>query len=140
MEKDNVLKSNLISQEGELPANIMRIVKGVVLAISLSLILLLIFALLLTYTNISEDTMMPVVMTIVGISILIGSTICARKIKKNGIMNGGLVGFIYVLLLYLISSLCLVGFSLTMSSFIMLIVGLVTGMLGGIIGVNLNKH
>ena len=140
MEKDNVLKSNLISQEGELPANIMRIVKGVVLAISLSLILLLIFALLLTYTNISEDTMMPVVMTIVGIGILIGSTICARKIKKNGIMNGGLVGFIYVLLLYLISSLCLVGFSLTMSSFIMLIVGLVTGMLGGIIGVNLNKH
>ena len=140
MEKDNALKSNLISQEGELPANIMRIVKGVVLAISLSLILLLIFALLLTYTNISEDTMMPVVMTIVGISILIGSTICARKIKKNGIVNGGLVGLIYVLLLYLISSLCLVGFSLTMSSFIMLIVGLVTGMLGGIIGVNLNKH
>ena len=140
MEKDNVLKSNLISQEGELPANIMRIVKGVVLAISLSLILLLIFALLLTYTNISEDTMMPVVMTIVGISILIGSTICARKIKKNGIMNGGLVGFIYILLLYLVSSLCLVGFSITINSFVMLIVGLITGMLGGIIGVNLNKH
>ncbi len=140
MEKDNALKSNLIPQEGELPANIMRIVKGVVLAISLSLILLLIFAVLLTYTNISEDTMIPVVMTIVGISILIGSTICARKIKKNGIVNGGLVGLIYVLLLYLISSLCLVGFSLTINSFVMLIVGLITGMLGGIIGVNLNKH
>ena len=140
MEKDNALKSNLIPQEGELPANIMRIVKGVVLVISLSLILLLIFALLLTYTNISEDTMMPVVMTIVGISILIGSTICARKIKKNGIMNGGLVGFIYILLLYLVSSLCLVGFSITINSFVMLIVGLITGMLGGIIGVNLNKH
>lgn len=140
MEKDNALKSNLIPQEGELPANIMRIVKGVVLAISLSLILLLIFAVLLTYTNISEDTMIPVVMIIVGISILIGSTICARKIKKNGIVNGGLVGLIYVLLLYLISSLCLVGFSLTINSFVMLIVGLITGMLGGIIGVNLNKH
>ena len=139
MDKNNILKPNLISQEGELSNNIMRIVKGVVLAILLSLILLLSFALLLTYTNIAENTIIPVVMIIVGISILVGSTICARKIKKNGIINGGLVGLNYILLLYLVSSLCLVGFSLTLNSFIMLIVGLITGMLGGIIGVNFSK-
>ncbi len=50
-----------------------------------------------------------------------------------------MVGVIYIITLYLISSLFLAGFNLTFNSFIMLIIGIITGMIGGIIGVNTNR-
>ena len=139
MEKENIIKPNIIKEGSENSKNIFRILKGSIFAIILSLILLLIYAMLLTYTELSESTMVPVIITITGISILIGSTISTIKIRKNGLLNGSLVGLIYVITLYLASSICLTGFLLTLNSFIMLIVGVVTGMIGGIIGVNLNK-
>lgn len=138
MEKVNTIKPNIVTEESEMKKNAIRIIKGSSFAIIISLILLLIFALLLTYTELSEATMTPVVTTIVGVSILVGSMVSTRKIKKNGILNGSLVGLIYTIILYLASSGCLgIGFSLTMYSFVMLAVSVVTGMIGGIIGVNL---
>ena len=134
MEKDNI-----ITEESELKKNSVRIIKGSIFAIITSAILLLIFAVLLCYTNLSESTMLPVILVITGISILIGSMMSTRKIRKNGILNGGMVGLIYIIILYLISSLFLAGFSLTFNSFIMLVVGIITGMIGGIIGVNTNR-
>ena len=117
--------------------NIIRIIKGSVFSILITLILLLIYAILLTSTNIPESTMSVVVITITGISILIGSSISSFKIKKRGIVNGGLVGLIYIITIYLISSIALMGFSMNITSIIMLIVAIVIGMIGGIIGVNL---
>ena len=121
----------------ETKQNIIRIAKGSGTAIIISLILLLIYAILLTYTNISETTMIPVVITISGVSILIGSTISSIKIKKQGMLNGALVGVIYVLFIYLLSSILMTGFEINTKSIIMMIVSTIAGMLGGIIGVNL---
>ena len=117
--------------------NIIRIIKGSVFSILITLILLFIYAILLTSTNIPESTMSVVVITITGIIILIGSSISSFKIKKRGIVNGGLVGLIYIITIYLISSIALMGFSMNITSIIMLIVAIVIGMIGGIIGVNL---
>ena len=117
--------------------NIIRIIKGSVFSILITLILLFIYAILLTSTNIPESTMSVVVITITGISILIGSSISSFIIKKRGIVNGGLVGLIYIITIYLISSIALMGFSMNITSIIMLIVAIVIGMIGGIIGVNL---
>lgn len=117
--------------------NIIRIIKGSVFSILITLILLFIYAILLTSTNIPESTMSVVVITITGISILIGSSISSFKIKKRGIVNGGLVGLIYIITIYLISSIAFIGFSMNITSIVMLIVAIVTGMIGGIIGVNL---
>ena len=130
---------NITTEESEVKKNIIRIIKGSVFAIILSIVFLLIYALILTYTDISESTIIPVVTVIVGISILIGSMVSVRKIRKNGLLNGGIVGLIYVIALYITSSMCLVGFSITLNSLIVLIVGILTGMVGGIIGVNLYK-
>lgn len=133
MEKDNI-----ITEESELKKILVGIIKGSIFSIIISAILLLIFAVLLSYTNLSENTMLPVTLVVTGVSILIGSMISTRKIRKNGILNGGMVGIIYIIALYLISSLFLAGFYLTFKSFIMLIIGIITGMIGGILGVNTN--
>lgn len=117
--------------------NSLKIIKGSIIAIILSLILLTVYAILLSYTTISEGTMVPVIITITGISILIGSSISSMHIKKKGMLNGALVGLIYMLTLYILSSILLSSFELNMKSIIMILVGIVTGMIGGVIGVNM---
>lgn len=121
----------------ELNKNIFQVVKGSIISIIMSIILLLIYASLLTYTNISEETMTPVVIIISGISILIGSTISSIKIKKQGMLNGALVGLIYMIFIYILSSVLLTGFMINIKTIIMMVVGTIAGMIGGIIGVNL---
>ena len=109
---------------------------GIGIAMLFTVVCLLIFSFVLTYTNISENTITPVIIVVTAISILIGSSIGNIKIKKNGILNGALVGGGYILILYLISSLLNARFSLNIQSVIMIAVGVVFGILGGIIGVN----
>ena len=121
------------SQKMETTKNI---VKGVGISLLLTVILLIIFSLILTYTNISESTINPVIMIITALSILIGSSLSNTKIKKNGLMNGGIIGGIYILLLYIVSSLLNWKFSLNIQSILMIVIGIVFGILGGIIGVN----
>lgn len=121
----------------EVNKNIFRILKGSGFAMIISLILLLIYAGLLTTTNISENTMTPVVITISGISILIGSSMSSFKIKKQGMLNGAMVGAIYMITIYVLSSILLTGFGINIKSITMIAVGMITGMIGGIIGVNL---
>lgn len=119
--------------------NLKNIIKGIITSLIATLILILIYAVLLTYTNISEDTIFPVVVIITGISILLGSSLSNIKIKKNGLLNGGIIGFIYILLLYLISSAFIGDFTVNTNSIILMIASILTGMLGGIIGVNIGK-
>lgn len=115
---------------------IKNIVKGVVIALLTTFILLIIFSIILTYTNTEEKVINPVIMIITAISILIGSSLANIKIKKNGLLNGGIVGGTYILTIYLISSILNWKFSLDIQSIIMIATAIIFGVLGGIIGVN----
>lgn len=50
------------------------IAKGVFISITSTVILLIIFALILTYTNVNENVINPVIIIITAISILLGSS------------------------------------------------------------------
>ena len=113
------------------------IIKGVGIAFALTLILVFIYSAILTYTNIPESTIFPVILLITALSILVGSSISTIKIKKNGIVNGGIIGLIYILLLYLISSIVNTNFAITLSSLAIIGAAIFGGMLGGIVGVNI---
>jgi putative membrane protein (TIGR04086 family) len=115
---------------------IVNIAKGIGIALITTIILLFIFAIILTYTQINETIMNPVIIVITAISILIGSSIGNIKIKKNGLINGALIGGIYIFTIYLISSILNWKFGLEIQSIIMIFVGMIFGILGGIIGVN----
>lgn len=119
--------------------NAINILKGTIISMLLTLILLTIYSALLSFTNISENTITPVVLVMTGISILIGSSMSSIHIKKQGMLNGGLVGLIYMLFIYILSSIFLVGFEINLNCILMITTGVITGMLGGIIGVNLSK-
>jgi len=118
---------------------IKKIFKGVLISLVVSFVLLAIFAIVLTYTSVSENTIVPVIIVVTGISILVGTILESRKIVKNGIGLGGIIGLVYVLILYIISSLLNADFSINTQSFILILVAIFSGMIGGIIGVNNRK-
>ena len=115
---------------------VVSVLKGSIISFLTTIIALTIFATFLTYTNLSENTIKPVIITVTGISILIGSSIGTRKLRKNGLVTGALIGMIYILIIYLLSSIINSNFSLSWISEIMIITGIIGGIFGGIIGVN----
>lgn len=116
--------------------SIIKILKGSAISMITTLVLLIIFSVLLTFTNINERTIPTVIIMITALSILLGSQITTLKIKKNGIINGMAIGGTYMITLYFISSIVSKNFSLNKYSIIMMATGLLIGGLGGIIGVN----
>lgn len=116
---------------------IIKISTGIAISVILTLILLFVFSIILAYTNTSEEVMVPVIIGITGISILSGSSIATSKIKKKGIVNGMIIGGIYIFILYIISSILSAQFSLNTYSIIMMVIGIIAGAIGGIVGVNL---
>lgn len=125
-----------VNENSKIENDVIKILKGSALSIVISIILLLILAGILTYTNVSEEVIPTVIIVITGISILVGSQITASHIQKNGIINGIAVGLIYVISLYLLSSIVSQKFSLNNYSLIMIATSIIIGGLGGIIGVN----
>ena len=119
--------------------SIIKVFMGSLIALIITVISLLVVSIILTYTDVSENIITVSVIVISALSILIGSIISAVNIKKNGIINGALVGFIYMITIYLLSSIFIAGFNVNMQSIIMIVVSIFAGMLGGIIGVNFHK-
>ena len=112
------------------------IIKGVSISFVLTIILIFIYSSILTYTEINEKTMQPVLVIITAISILVGSSISSIKIQHNGILNGGIVSIIYLGLLYLLSSIITSNFQINISTMIIIGIGFIFGIIGGILGVN----
>ena len=61
---------------------LINILKGVGISLIATVIMLIIFSIILTYTNINENVINPVIMIITAISILIGSSLGNVKIRK----------------------------------------------------------
>lgn len=117
----------------------MNIIKGTIIAIILSITALIIFSIILTNTELEESTIKPVIIAITSFSIFIGSIISVSKIEKKGIINGALVGLIYIVFMYILSSIVNSSFGLNLSSIILIVLATIGGMIGGIIGVNIKK-
>lgn len=113
------------------------IIKGSIIALVLTILMLTIYAAVLSFTNVSENSMMVVIMAIVGICIFAGSFLANLKIKRKGIINGAFIGLIYIVSVYIVSSIVTGIFNLNINSIIMIIVSMLTGIIGGVIGVNI---
>lgn len=121
----NLVDSNGFAGKDNLISNF----KGIVISFALTLILLFVFAIVLTYTKLSESMIPTVIIIISIISILIGSSIATSKIKKKGIVYGGIIGLIYIGSIYIISSIVKTGFNLNIYSIVMIILSILAGMI-----------
>lgn len=128
-----------INNVKKINSNMNNIAKGIITSLIFTFISLIILSTVLTYTSVSENIGNSAIIVINGVSILIGSGIVTKKQKSKGILKGGLCGLCYIAIIYVISSLVSLDFSLNTSSIIMIIISIIAGGIGGIIGVNLNK-
>lgn len=122
LEKNNVVKNVVIIALGEF---------------LLSIIFLFILSLLLSFTDLEEKVMEPAIIGISAFCVMLGGFFLSKKIKSKGILVGSAQGIIYMLILYLFSSIINMDFSLTLKSLTMISIGIVGGAVGGIVGVNL---
>jgi putative membrane protein (TIGR04086 family) len=116
--------------------NIKIIAKGSLVSIIITIVALMIFAIILSSTGVPETAIPTVIIIITAVSILIGSSLSMTKIKKNGIVNGALIGLIYIVFIYLLSSIVERDFSMSIYSIIMIVGSILAGAIGGIIGIN----
>lgn len=113
--------------------------KSLILSILLTFIALLLLSAVLNFTDVSENIISHSIIVISSVCIMIGSFIVSKKIKEKGILNGAILGILYMFVLYIISSIANGSFALNVSSLAMIGIGIIAGIFGGILGVNLNN-
>ncbi|MDO4282600.1 MAG: TIGR04086 family membrane protein [Clostridia bacterium] len=102
----------------------------------LAAVFLTISASIFAYTNINDRYLDSFVFGTVMLSVLIGAIILARKIKEKGIIYGGLFGLLFCLIVYFITCIEYTGLFISNTLFIYLGISFLSGIVGGIIGVN----
>lgn len=132
------LKAKILKTD-EKKGYITPIIKGVIVALAISLVAILLFAFLLRWTNISDSLIAPVNQVIKGISIFLGVFFGLKKVKQNGIINGLLIGFFYTIIAFLVFSLLDGAFHFDRSLLNDILFGTIIGAICGIICVNLKK-
>ncbi|WP_213974982.1 TIGR04086 family membrane protein [Tepidanaerobacter acetatoxydans] len=114
-----------------------RILKGVVRAYLFTLFLFLILALLIYFTSVSESIIPKAVIIISAFSIFLSGIDVTRNIDSMGWLHGGLIGFLYIAILLMLSFLIVPSFYFKWNIAIDLFLGFLTGVLAGILGVNI---
>ncbi len=115
------------------------IAKGTLIALCISLVLVLVFAFLLKFTNISDSIISPINQVIKGVSIFLGVFIGLKKCKELGLVSGLLIGFVYTILAFLVFSILSGRFNFDITLLTDCVFGAVIGAICGIISVNIKK-
>ena len=120
-------------------SNIITLLGGTLLSISMTLVLILVFALFIRFFDISNNLIFPINQVIKVISLFFGISMVVRKLNTNGLKNGIILAFTYYIFNYLIFSILQGNFSFGLGNLYDAILTTIIGGLIGIILVNLRK-
>lgn len=140
MKKTSTLKQNRILKLGKLGDYGNAVLKGSLWAVSISLIAILIFAIIIRFTNIPDSFIMPINQVIKVFSILIGTILASKINPKNGLKMGFTIGVMYSILAFLIFSILSSTFSFSMTNIIDIVFAGLIGAISGVFAVNMNKN
>ncbi|WP_409068918.1 TIGR04086 family membrane protein [Clostridium sp. FAM 1755] len=113
------------------------IVQGILRAVILTVIMLLLFAVVLTFTDVSEKISSIIYLLITILSIMYGTIYSVRKINKKGWLIGLVISIIYVVIIYIISIVSSNTLTFGTDRFIRILLALILGMLSGMLGINI---
>jgi putative membrane protein (TIGR04086 family) len=115
------------------------ILKGSLIALSISLVGVLIFAFFIKYVAIPTDAIKPINQVIKGVSLLVGTFIALKKVNQMGLINGLLIGLAYTILAFIVFSILDGNFKFDKTLINDLLFGGIIGAICGIISVNFRK-
>lgn len=117
---------------GYLPA-----AEGVLRGVIITVVLLLIFAVVMTFTEVSEKASSTFYLVTTILSIMYGSIYAVRKIKRRGWLVGIIVTILYLLVLYIVSVISGNSSVIGADRIPRILLAVIVGALSGIIGINL---
>lgn len=129
---------NLKQLTSETKNGVNPILYGLTYTFSIVIISVLLLAIILTLTSLSDSRLPYISYAITVISILVGGYKAAKKAQIKGWYYGGITGLIYGLLLVIITFLAF-DFSLNLRSLVLVVLTFLFGAFGGIFGVNSKK-
>ncbi len=115
------------------------ILKGILVSYIVLIPLFALFALILTNMDFPEKYIPTAVLVTTSISIIVAGSAATREVKSHGWLNGCIMGIVYILILYVLSSIVHRDFSISRYMLSLLGLGALSGAIGGIIGINLKK-
>jgi len=116
--------------------NYIALVKGLLSSILFTFILILAITCVCYWGNVSEKLLGLLLFAASSISVFLSSVLMARKLERAGLLYGSLNGLLYFLVI-LTAAICFSGkFTPSSQSITMLIGSVLSGALGGIIGIN----
>lgn len=121
MSRDLIKKENII----------ISIMKGAIVSVAVTLVLILAFALIIRFFNVSDNVIFPVNQVIKVVSLFIGMMAVTKGNKEKGLVKGILLGLVYFILSFTVFSILQSSFTFQISNFYDL---LLTALMGGIVG------
>ena len=118
---------------------ILDIVKTVVIAVLTSMVFVLVFALIVKATDLSETVIGYVNVGIKIVSVLIGTLLGFKRGGSGGWLKGLIAGLLYVFTSFLVFASISGNFSLGDLSWLDVLTGAVVGLICGVIAVNAKK-
>ncbi len=114
-----------------------QIIKGVIIALALSIIWSVVFANILRFTSVSDRVIYPVNQTVKVLAVCIGAFVSVRG--EKGFVKGMAIGLLFSALSYLTFSALGGDFSLSWLIIVELLLSAFAGVICGALAVNLKK-
>lgn len=111
--------------------------KSIGKSLIITVIFMLIISAIITYTSVSESILSPITAVVMVLSIAYSGLLSAARLRKNGLFHGLITGVIYILLVLFLSWALIRDFSVDKFAIIKGMIGMASGGIGGMIGVNL---
>lgn len=132
------MKANSKELEMKVPF-VVNVLKGSLMALSICLIGILIFAFALRIFTISDNAIKPVNQVIKIVSILFGTMFGLKKAKDMGLISGMMIGLLFTIISFVTFSLLDGNFEFGISILNDCLFGSIIGGISGIIAVNFKK-
>lgn len=132
-------KSNIIETKKEKVPFVGAIIKGSLIALSFSLVGILIFAFVLRFIAISDGAIKPINQVIKILSVAFGVFIGLKKNHDMGLIRGLLIGLLYTIMAFISFSILDGSMSFSITLINDLLFGAISGAICGILAVNLKR-
>jgi putative membrane protein (TIGR04086 family) len=110
---------------------------GVLRSTILTIILLVIFAIVMSVVDVGPQVMSVYYLVVTCISIVYGAIYSAKKNNRRGWLVGILVAVFYMMVLYIISGIFFQDFSINSKDFLRFTIAVLVGTLSGMLGINI---
>ena len=113
-------------------------ITGGIVGVLVSLVAMLVFSAALLFLNIDRAYAAPFATISIAIGSFVASRIAAKKIGDKGYVTGLIIGLVVFVLITVLS--LVLGNSISLNTLFHFIIILLSSIVGGIMGVNADKH